>query len=163
MATDVFLKRDGILGESTDDAHRDWIELTGYHQEIKQPVSYTASSAGGASAERVNFAPFFVSKLVDKATPKIFEAVCTGKHIKEVVVEFFRANAGGKVKYLEIRMEQVLISDYVLQDGGQFASEDLSFVPGVFKMTYTQQKRSDGAASGKLAAGWSLIENKFVA
>ncbi len=54
MAFDAFLKIDGIPGESTDDKHKDWIEITSYSQAIHQPASSTASSVGGASAERVN-------------------------------------------------------------------------------------------------------------
>lgn len=31
MATDVYLQIDGIKGESQDDKHKDWIEVTGIH------------------------------------------------------------------------------------------------------------------------------------
>ncbi len=82
MAFDAFLKIDGIPGESTDDKHKEWIEIESYQQGLTQPASATASSVGGASAERVNFGPLIVSKLVDKASAKLFEACCTGKHIK---------------------------------------------------------------------------------
>ena len=162
MATDVFLKIDGIPGESTDDKHQGWIELTGFQHRSRQPYSMTASSSGGATAERVNFAPFCISKLVDKATPKIFEASVTGKHIKEVTIEVCRAG-GDKQKYLEIKMEHVIISDYGLTGGGEFPTEGLSLVPGIFKINYIQQKRSDGVGGGSVAAGWSLMENKTVA
>lgn len=162
MATDVFLKIDGIPGESADDKHRDWIEITGFQHRSRQPYSMTASSAGGASAERVDFAPFFVSKFIDKATPKLFEASVTGKHIKEVIIELCRAG-GDKQKYLEIRMGQVIVSDYALMEGDSFPTENITFVPGTFKILYFQQKRADGIASGTVAAGWSLIENKTIA
>src|ERR1035437_1938100 len=109
MAFDAFLKIDGIPGESTDDKHKDWIEIQSYSHGVQQSASSTASSSGGASAERVNFNDLAVAKLVDKASPKLFEACCVGKHIKEVVIEVCRAG-GDKQKFLENRMEQVLIS-----------------------------------------------------
>lgn len=47
MAIDVYLQIDGIKGESQDDKHKDWIEVTGVHWGIFQPRSATASTAGG--------------------------------------------------------------------------------------------------------------------
>ncbi len=47
MAFDAFLKIDGIPGESSDENHKDWIELTSFKHGLNQPASATASSAGG--------------------------------------------------------------------------------------------------------------------
>ncbi|MEO7652407.1 MAG: type VI secretion system tube protein Hcp, partial [Bryobacteraceae bacterium] len=44
---DTFLKIDGIPGESTDDAHKEWIEVLDFDHEMTQPASATVSSAGG--------------------------------------------------------------------------------------------------------------------
>lgn len=162
MAFDCFLKIDGIPGESTDDKHKEWIEITSYQHGIHQPASSTASSTGGASAERVNFGDLSVAKLVDKATPKIFEACCTGKHIKEVIIEVCRSG-GDKQKFLEVRMEQVLISSYNQNAGGEFPQESISFNAGKFKITYSQQKRDGGGMAGNVSGGWDLTQNKVIA
>ncbi|MEO7651360.1 MAG: type VI secretion system tube protein Hcp, partial [Bryobacteraceae bacterium] len=106
---DSFLKIDGIPGESTDDAHKDWIEILDYNHEVRQPASATVSSAGGAGAERVEHDDILVVKLLDKSTPKLLEACCKGTHIKEVIMEMCRAG-GDKVKYMEVKMEEVIIS-----------------------------------------------------
>ncbi|MDR2015728.1 MAG: type VI secretion system tube protein Hcp, partial [Azoarcus sp.] len=58
MAFDAFLKIEGIPGESKDSGHDGWIEILSYHHGVNQPASKTASSAGGATAERVNFGDF---------------------------------------------------------------------------------------------------------
>lgn len=162
MAFDAFLKIDGIPGESTDDKHKDWIEIKSYTQSLSQPASATASSAGGATAERVEFGQFNINKLVDKATPKLFEACCTGKHIKEVIIEVCRAGAD-KQKFLEIRLEQAIISSYTQNGGGEFPDEAISLNAGKYKIVYSQQKRNDGIASGNVSAGWDLTQNKTYA
>ena len=162
MAFDAFLKIDGIPGESTDDKHKDWIEIQSYHQGLHQPASATASSNGGATAERVNFSDFSITKLVDKATPKLFEACCTGKHIKEVIIEVCRSG-GDKQKFLEIRMEQVIISNYTQDGGGDFPYENVSFNAGKYKITYSQQKRDSGGLGGNISGGWDLTQNKVIA
>lgn len=165
MAFDAFLKIDGIPGESTDDKHKDWIEILSFKHGLDQPASATASSVGGATAERVNHATFDIVHLLDKASPKIYEACCTGKHINEVVIELCRSG-GDKVKYMEVKLEQVLISK--VQSSGAstdqgFPGESVSFSYGKIKWTYTQQKRADGAGGGNISAGWDLTANKTIA
>lgn len=91
MALDAFIKIEGIDGESTDSKHSGWIEATSCDMEINQTISETASSAGGASAERADFSDFSFCKLLDKASPKISLACADGTHFKNVVVELCRA------------------------------------------------------------------------
>ena len=155
MAFDAFLKIDGVPGESTDDKHKEWIEIKAYSHGVHQPASSTASSSGGASAERATFSDFSIAKMVDKATPKLFEACCLGKHIKEVIIEVCRAG-GDKQKFLEIHMEQVLISSYSQDAGGEFPTESIDFNPGKLKIVYSQQKREDGSLGGNVSGGWDL-------
>lgn len=164
MAFDAFIKIDGIPGESTDAKHKDWIEVVSYNHKIEQPASSTASSVGGATAERVNHGTFNILHQLDKATPKLLEACCTGKHIKEVVFELCRAG-GDKIKYMEIKLEQVLISrvDEVGASEGGFPTETIALSYGKIKWTYTQQKRADGSAGGNVSAGWDLTTNKTIA
>jgi len=163
MAFDAFIKIDGIPGESKDDAHKDWIEVTSYSHAVSQPFSTTVSSSGGATAERVNFGRFNITKLIDKATPKLFEACCKGTHIKEIIFEVCRAG-GDKQKYLEVKMEQVLIADHSHAGNedvkNEFPAERVAFAPGRFTITYSQQNRADGTLGGNVAAGWDLIANK---
>jgi type VI secretion system secreted protein Hcp len=166
MAFDTFIKIDGIPGESTDEKHKEWIEVVHYDHMIEQPASSTASSVGGATAERVNHGTFNFVHQLDKATPKLLEACCTGKHIKEITIEFCRAG-GDKVKYMEIKLEQVLISK--VEDVGSttselgYPTEKVALSYGKIKWTYTQQKREDGAAGGNVSAGWDLTANRTIA
>lgn len=166
MAFDTFIKIDGIPGESMDEKHKDWIEIISFSHHVEQPASSTASSVGGATAERVNHGAFNIVHQMDKATPKLFEACCTGKHIKEVTIEFCRAG-GDKVKYMEIKLEQVLVSS-VSESGSSsgesgFPADAISLSYGKIKWTYTQQKREDGSAGGNVSAGWDLTANKTTA
>ena len=166
MAFDSFIKIDGIPGESLDDKHKDWIEVLSFDHMMDQPASATASSAGGATAERVNHGTFNFVHNLDKASPKLYEACCTGKHIKEVTFELCRAG-GDKLKYMEIKLEQVLVSKVANAGSstgeGGFPSESVSLSYGKIKWTYTQQKRQDGTGGGNVNAGWDLTANKVTA
>ncbi|RIX49732.1 MAG: Hcp1 family type VI secretion system effector [Rhodocyclales bacterium GT-UBC] len=97
----------------------------------------------------MNFGAFAISKQVDKASPKLFEACCTGKHLKEVSIEVCRAG-GDKQKYLEIRMEQVIVFSYVQEGGGEFPHEGISPNAGKYKIIYTQRGAYPGRRFGEI-------------
>jgi type VI secretion system secreted protein Hcp len=165
MAFDAFLKIEGIPGESNDDKHKEWIEVLSYNFSVSQRSSGTASSAGGASAERANFSDFSIVKVLDKASPKLFEACATGKHIPAVTLEICRAG-GDKLKYMEYKLSNVIIS--LNRPGGSAHAgetlpvEEIAFNYGKIELAYTQQNRSDGSGAGQVAAGWNLETNKKV-
>ena len=165
MAFDAFLHIDGIPGESKDERHTDWIEVTQFSHALDQPASLTASSVGGAGAERVNHGMFQFKHLVDKSSPKLYDACCSGKHIPEIVLEVCRAG-GEQLKYFEVRLQEVLISKVQLDSrssNAQFPEESVSLSYGKIRWIYTQQKRSDGGGSGNITAGWDLTANRQIA
>lgn len=47
MANDAYLQIDSIKGESTDQKHKDWIEVSNVLYAIHQPKAETTSTAGG--------------------------------------------------------------------------------------------------------------------
>jgi type VI secretion system secreted protein Hcp len=163
MAFDAFIKIDGVPGECTDHKHKDWIEILNYGFGASQPASATASSAGGASSGRVNIQDFSFTHYLDKASPKLFEAVCTGKHFPSVVVELCRAG-GDKLKYMEYKLSNVMIGS--VGRGGDSKGDDdvpiesVSLNFGKIEMNYTQQKREDGSGGGNVSAKWDLMQNK---
>jgi type VI secretion system secreted protein Hcp len=174
MAFDAYLQIDGIKGESTDSEHKDWIEVLSYSPATPQP----ASVAVAATHTRTTHQDYSIVKYIDKASPKLYEAVSTGKHIPKVVVELMRASGGSPVKYLEIKMTDVIISNVssagrggqappahpsppILQNlakpvASPLLTESVSFNYGSIQWTYTQQKRSDGSGGGNVAGGWNL-------
>ena len=162
MAFDAFLKVDGVDGESTDDKHADWIEILSYSTGVSQTASASASSGGGASAERADFQDFSVVKALDKASPKLALACADGTHIGEVVLELCRAG-GDKLKYMEYKLTNCIVSSVrpggSAQGGETLPLEEISFNFGKIEWTYTQQKRADGSGGGNIAAHWNLETN----
>jgi len=162
MAFDAFLQIDGIDGESTDAKHTNWIEVLSYNWGVTQPASGSASTSGGATAERANFHDFSIMKTLDKASPKLALACSSGTHIKKVTLELCRAG-GDKLKYMEYKMEECIVSSCSESgSGGSDPTESISFNYGKIEWTYTQQKRTDGSGGGQVAAGWDLRSNKKV-
>jgi type VI secretion system Hcp family effector len=161
MPFDAFMKVDGIEGESVDAEHKGWIELQSYSYGAAQSINKSASSSGGASVGGVSLGDFHISKYVDKATPKLFERCCNGTHINSVIIRLHRSG-GEKFKYLDVVLEEVLISS-VSGQGAEysgFAIEDLTLNFGRIKFEYSQQRRTDGGIVGVVSGGWDRTANR---
>jgi len=164
VAFDVYLQIDGIKGESQDDKHKDWIEVTGVHWGVFQPRSATSSTAGGHTAERAELDDLSFTKLADLSSPILAQTCAMGKTIPKAKLEFFRADGDGvRVKYFDIELENVLIGMVKPHLGGDesYLSEIVSLKYSKIKWKYTQQKIG-GGVGGNTAGGWDLAANKVV-
>lgn len=159
MAFDAFIKIDGIDGESTDEKHADWIEVKKFSTGLNQQASATASSVGGASSERADFHGLTITKLIDKASPKLALACAAGTHIDSITLEICRAG-DQKVKYMEYKMSNCIIGSVTTSGGEEeFPQEDVTIDFGKVEWAYTVQSRKGGGAAGNVAGGWDLQRN----
>jgi type VI secretion system secreted protein Hcp len=107
--------------------------------------------------ERKNFDPFFMLIVLALAGDTVNLQKCVKSHALQVY-----RSGGDKQKYLEIKIEHVLIASFDQGGGDDFPTEIVSFAPGKISMTYSQQNREGGAPIGSVAAGWDLTANKAV-
>lgn len=113
----IYLKLIGpdLSGESSDREHEQWIELSGFHHEMRQPASTSPSTAGGHTVGRTEHGDLSVVKELDLASPSLYQAVSGGTTFKSAQIDFYRDAGEGKcVKYLEIQLKRVLISHIAL-------------------------------------------------
>lgn len=162
MAADNFLQIDGIKGESTDEKHKEWIEILSYNFGVSQMASAASPSATSASAgHRADFQDLSIVKMMDKASPMLVKACAKGDPIKEVKLELCRAT-GNKSVYMEYKLTKVIVSSVsVGGGGGSEPTESVTFNFGKIELTYTPFDR-DGKAMGKVPAGWDLTKNEPV-
>ena len=163
MAFDCFLKINGVPGESTDDKHKEWIEILSFSHGVSQPASGSASSGGGRSAERCDHQDFSVVKTMDKASPKLALYCCNGDHIDKINMELCRAT-GDKQKYMEYVFSDVIVSSVrpggSAQGGEALPLEEVSFNYGKIEWIYTETDHKTGKAKGDVKADWDLTANK---
>lgn len=160
MASDAYLRLDGIKGESQDQAHKEWIEVTGVRWVIQQPKSATCSTGGGHTAERAELSEINFEKIADLASPILMQTCAMGKTIPKASLEFMRADGNGTpVKYFEIELENVLIGMISPILGGGLLQESVGLKFSQVKWRYTQQRIAGGSA-GNTAGGWNLATNR---
>lgn len=158
MAFDTFVKIDGIDGESSDEKYSDWIEILSCDVKVAQKVSNTASSVGGASAERADFSDFGFVKQLDSASPKIAIACAAGTHIDTIVITFCRAGEE-KIKFMEYRLTNCIISEVAMIAQGDFPAEKVKINFGKIEWSYIKQRRAGGVAAGNIEGGWDRQRN----
>jgi type VI secretion system secreted protein Hcp len=152
---DYFLKLDGIAGESTDAKHKGEIELVSFSWGVTQAGS--RSTGGGGGAGKAQFKEFQFLMRVNKASPQLFLATVSGKHIKEGNLSV-RRSAKVAVEYLKIKFTDVLISSYEQAGGGDVPEEAIAFNFAKIEMTFLRQQ-TRGAAGAPIEAGWDLSRN----
>lgn len=161
---DTFLKIDGIDGESTDDKHKNEIEVLSFSWGVTQPTSGSVSTAGSLSAERAQFQDLMITKAIDKASPKLAIACASGEHFKSARLELCRAG-GDKQPYMEYKLTDVMVTSVHPGGSGKGESlplEQVSFAYGKVELKYTQLKVEGGRESGNVVAGWDLKANRKV-
>jgi type VI secretion system secreted protein Hcp len=157
MAVDMFLKLDGIKGESKDSKHPDEIHIESFSWGLSQTGAHGAGGGGGAG--KVSVHDISVTKFLDKASPELMLACCNGKHIKEGLITVRKAGEN-PVEYLKIKLTDILISG--VQDAGHgsdLLTENVTLNFAKFHVDYQEQGKDGKAAGGPVKMGWDVKQN----
>jgi len=158
MAVDYFLKIDGIAGESKDLKHKDAIDLESFSWGLTNEPVRTARPASGKAAIQ-DF--HFVTRM-NKASPALFLACATGKHIKYAVLSVRKAGME-KQDYLIVKMSDVVVSSYQTggSEGADSPLDQVSFDFGRIDVEYRATK-PDGTLAAAVKAGWDVTQSRAV-
>lgn len=156
MASDFFARIDGIRGESQDAHHKDEIQFVAW----SWGVSHGAVAGGAGAGARPSFSDFSLTKIIDQASPKLFEACAKGQHISQAKMTVRDAGAGQQ-EFLIITMNDVSITDVhqtcSTDDGGLV--ESVSMRCAKVKFEYKPQK-VDGSLGAGVIFNFDVKANK---
>ena len=156
MASDIFAKIGDIKGESSDDKHKDEIEVLSF----SWGVAHAGVSAGsGAAAGKATFQDLSIVHHIDKASPLLLKACATGTHIKDATITHRKAGKGQQ-EYLVVKLNDVIITG-VTHGGasGQPFSENVSLAFAKVDLEYKPQK-PDGSLDAGIHFKYDLKANK---
>ena len=158
MASDVFLKVDGIKGESTDAYHQDEIELHGWNWGAAEV--FIVSGGGGTVGGKPKFTDLVVTKHVDKASPKLLRACLKVTHIPNIVLTQRRAGAG-KLNFLVITLKDALVTSLndVETDAAPNPMETVQFAFAKIIYEFIPQK-PNGQPDTPVTLRWDVKTNK---
>jgi type VI secretion system secreted protein Hcp len=145
MAIALFLKVDGVTGESKNTSHADTTELLGVSWGASTPVS--ADSGGGLSAGEVAYQELTCSGTMDKAWPTLLDKMNTGFHIPKIEV-FGTKMGGSQMDYFVITLTECMVSSMQVSAGsGSELNAAYSFSAAKMKIEYTLQTSTGGAGT----------------
>lgn len=161
MASDAYLKIEGINGESEDERHRSWIEVNNVLYAVHQPRADVVSTAGGHTTGRADLYPISFNKLADLASPVLLQTCATGKTIPKASFEFMRADGDGKpIPYFKIELENIMIASVTPDSGdGGIITERVQLAYARIKWHYTRQSIR-GGAQGNTSGSWDCSAHK---
>jgi type VI secretion system secreted protein Hcp len=158
MSQDIFIKINGIDGESQDAAHKNEIEVRNWTWEITQQSTMHLGSGGGAGKATVEDLTF--EHLVDRASPNLMKYCLTGKHIDHAVLTVRKAG-GNPLEYLKITMSDVIIT--AVHPSG---SNTENGIREVVRLSFSRVKQeyvvqnAQGGSGGAVTAGYDIKLNK---
>lgn len=109
MAVDMFLKLDGIDGESKDAKHAGEIDIESFAWGMAQ--TGTGHRGTGSGTGKVDVHDITITKVVDKSSPSLMLACASGKHIAKGSITVRKAGEN-PLEYLTIDLEKILVSNY---------------------------------------------------
>jgi type VI secretion system secreted protein Hcp len=157
MAVDMFLKLDGIKGESVDKGHKDEIAILAWSWGVSN--SGSAHLGGGAGSGKVNVQDLSLTKYIDVSTPDLMLSSCNGKHIAKAQLTVRKAGENA-LEYLIIKLEDILIASVSTGGSGgeDRLTENVTLNFAKVDMEYTAQD-AKGAAGAKPKMGWDIPAN----
>jgi type VI secretion system secreted protein Hcp len=155
MATDIFVKLGDIKGESSDDKHKNEIEVLSWSWGVSQSASVSGSGGGTGKA---SFADLSFMHRVDSASPLLMKACAKGEHIKEATVTHRKAGKGQQ-EFLIIKMNDILITSVQPTASTDGLMEAVSLQMAKVNLEYKPQK-ADGSLDAGVLFKYDIKANK---
>jgi type VI secretion system secreted protein Hcp len=154
MATDYFLKLDGIEGESSQKGHENQIDLLSW--SWSESNSGSSAEGGGSGSGKVNMSDFSFAMKINKASPHLFKHCASGTHIKEGTLTCRRAGKEPR-PYLTIKFTDCLVSSFSTggSQGDEVPTDSISLNFSKIEYSYSPQK-NDGTLGTAIPAGYDL-------
>jgi len=156
----MFLKLDGIAGDSTDDDHKGQVDVSSFAFAVGRGGDGTGSGGRGA-AGRSHLQTMRIDKVYDAASPELFRAAATGQHIRSAVLTFRRAGDDRGVEFLTYTLSDVQVTSYD-QGGKDGDARDLGSLEEEVGLTAARVHvtehtvKPDGSKGAIVTADWTL-------
>jgi len=161
MAYAMYMKVEGVDGDSTDAKHQKWIEVESYSHAVSQAPGGSLSGQGGLTGGKADHADFSITKRLDSSSPILFLKCCSGEAIPEVTLEMCRAT-GEKTTFMKYVFKPCIVASVApagsASAGDPLPMENVTFRYGEIDLSYTPTtpKGETGAA---VEAKWSTMED----
>ncbi|MCY9668608.1 type VI secretion system tube protein Hcp [Paenibacillus alginolyticus] len=149
----VFLKLDGITGESVAKGYEKWIQLQDVSFEFENSSTLNSSSTSGYGAGKAVRKPMAFSKNFDLSSVPLFMDMVMGKTIEKGQLVFVK-NGEQRQPIVTIDLERISVSKYNLNN----LDENIELNYGAITFKYTALG-PDGKPANTNTGGWDFMKN----
>jgi type VI secretion system secreted protein Hcp len=149
----VFVKYDGVDGESKDSKHEKWIDVLSIDWGAHQP-------GGGMTGQSRRRGAVVVEDMTltleyEKSSPKLQEKCLMGEVIPKLEIELTSTYGGSRVTYLKYELKNVMVTSYSVSgsDGRPTVVIGNNFEE--IKVTYTEYDKK-GSAQGNVETEFNV-------
>lgn len=157
-AVDLFLKLDGIDGESTDARHAREIDVVAFSWAEHLAL---AGGSGGAGSGKVEFGDLQVIARSSVASPALLLACATGRHVRTARLSGRRRGEGQR-DHLVLTLTDVVVTTYRVgaDESGDHTLPTDQFALSFRALEYTYvPQRPDGSAGPPVTVSWDRSRN----
>ena len=158
--SDIYIKFEGVDGEVLDENHGNWCEVISFDQAHSMSIS-----SSGLLRQKVDavFDDVRIVKTIDKASPKLAEAVCKGTVYPTVEIDVTAQAFGtSRMTYLAYELKNVLVTSYAVSGVSQSEDvlhEEVTLNFEQIKVTYTEFD-SSGKPKGNVEYTWKIEQSQ---
>jgi len=156
---DMFLKLDGVDGESQDKDHKNEIQILGFKLSARSPRDASTGQATG----KVRFTNLTILAHVDKSTAKLFQKLCMNEKIPSAILSCRKAGQE-QFLYFKVTLSDCFLARVEVGTGGGDGSAVIP--PCEFDVEFgkieveSKEQVSTGPTSGPVKARYELRANK---
>ncbi|MCP1438590.1 type VI secretion system secreted protein Hcp [Erwinia persicina] len=157
MAQDIFIKFNGIEGESQDSTHKGETEILSWEWSVRQASNMHLGWGGGAGKCTVD--DLYFEHYIDKTSTNLLHYCLTGKRIPEAVLTVRKAG-GSPLEYMHITLQDIIITGVnpVYLNTMRVPREAVSLAFSRIKMDYVLRNAGRNIA-GTVSMGYDIKAN----
>lgn len=147
----IYMKFQGIDGNVTAKGYEKWIEVHSFQFGSGRGIVTPTGRAANREASAPSVSEVVVTKVMDKASPLLFEQGLVGMTGKQVQVVITRT--GKEMEQLcSYKFEDTLVSSYSVSSGGDAPTESISLNFVKFEYKYMGSDAAGASASAMTVA-----------
>ena len=155
----IFMEFEGIEGNVTAEGFAKQIQLESMQWGAGRALTMETGRMSNREATRPSLSEVSVTKLLDKATPMIFEQSCIGKEGRKVIIRLAHTNDELET-YIEYTLTDCLIASYSVSAAGDAdPMENISLSYSSLEINYIDQNNKN-ANKGATRWGYSVEKGK---
>ncbi|WP_020096091.1 type VI secretion system tube protein Hcp [Methylobacterium sp. 285MFTsu5.1] len=160
MAVDMFLKLEGIDGETQDKDQKGKKSMDVLAWSWGGSQAGTSHMGSGSGTGKVAVQDISLTKYIDRASPTLFQFLCNGKPIDKGTLTVRKAGEKA-LEYIIIEMEQIIVTNVSVGGSGgeDRLTENVSLNFRKFTYSYQPQSANGGPEGGAVKVIWSIAEN----